>query len=144
MFKLFLTWHTEFFNDFLWFSMTFPGKMPFFQVNMKFHDFSSQGLNSMTFPGLCEPCVCVRERETCLLDFYPGINVYAPPTRKTLNIYRPTPTPSVTPLFLAPLLSGTHCQPQPWSVPPPSLSRLSWPGSSGTNPPAHAHTPHPR
>ena len=33
---------------------------------------------------------------------------------------------------------------RPWSVPPPSLSRLSWPGSSGTNPPAHAHTPHPR
>ena len=44
-----------FFNDFHWFSMTFPGKMPFFQVNIKFHDFSSQGLNSMTFPGLCEP-----------------------------------------------------------------------------------------
>ena len=42
--------------DFHWFSMTFPGKMPFFRVNIKFHDFSSQGLNSMTFSGLCEPC----------------------------------------------------------------------------------------
>ena len=55
MFKLSLTWHMKFFNDFHWFSMTFPGKIQFFQVNIKFHDFSSQGLNSMTFPGLCEP-----------------------------------------------------------------------------------------
>ena len=57
MLKLSLTWHMKFFNDFHWFSMTFPGKLPFFQVNIKFHDFSSQGLNSMTFPGLCEPCL---------------------------------------------------------------------------------------
>ena len=56
MFKLTLPWHITFFNDFHWFSMTFPGKMPFFQVNIKFNDFSSLGLNSMTFPGLCEPC----------------------------------------------------------------------------------------
>ena len=59
MFKLSLTWHLTFFNDFQWFSMTFPGKMPFFQVNIKFHDFSSQWLNSMTFPGLCEPCIYI-------------------------------------------------------------------------------------
>ena len=39
-----------------WFFFFFPGKIPFFQVNIKFNDFSSQGLNSMTFPGLCEPC----------------------------------------------------------------------------------------
>ena len=29
-----------FFNDFHWFSMTFPGKISFFQANIKFHDFS--------------------------------------------------------------------------------------------------------
>ena len=52
--KLSLTWYMTFFNDFHWFSMTFPGKMPFFQVNTKFHDFSSQQLISMIFPGLCE------------------------------------------------------------------------------------------
>ena len=57
MFKLTLTWYMKFFNDFLWFSMTFPGKKPFFQVNIKFNDFSSEGLNSMTFPGLCEPWI---------------------------------------------------------------------------------------
>ena len=64
MLKLSLTWHMIFFNDFHWFSMTFPGKMPFFQVNIKFHDFSSQGLNSMTVPGLCEPCYMYRQTNT--------------------------------------------------------------------------------
>ena len=29
-----------FFNDFHWFSMTFPDKMSFFQANIKFHDFA--------------------------------------------------------------------------------------------------------
>ena len=43
------------FNDFHWFLMTFPGKMSFFQANIKFHDFSRQDWNSMTFPGLYEP-----------------------------------------------------------------------------------------
>ena len=62
MFKLTLPWHITFFNDFHWFSMTFPGKMPFFQVNIKFNDFSSLGLNSMTFPGLFQPCQSI-----CLL-----------------------------------------------------------------------------
>ena len=42
MFELNLTWHMEFFNDLHWFSMTFPGKMPFFQANIKFHDFSKK------------------------------------------------------------------------------------------------------
>ena len=65
MLKLSLTWHMIFFNDFHWFSMTFPGKMPFFQVNIKFHDFSSQGLNSMTFPGLCEPCLMKLPSDEC-------------------------------------------------------------------------------
>ena len=44
------------FDDFHCFSMTFPGKMPFFQANIKFNDLSRQYLNSITFPGLCEPC----------------------------------------------------------------------------------------
>ena len=35
--------------------MTFPGKMLFFQANIKFNDFSRQDLNSMNFPGLYEP-----------------------------------------------------------------------------------------
>ena len=59
MFKLSLTWHMKFFNDFHWFSMTFPDKIPFFQVNIKFNDFSSQGLNSMTFPGLCRTMIYI-------------------------------------------------------------------------------------
>ena len=29
-------------DDFQWFSMAFPGKMPFFQVNIKFNDFHSK------------------------------------------------------------------------------------------------------
>ena len=41
-----------------------------------------------------------------------------------------------------PFWSYIKLQPQSWSVPPLSPSRLSWPGSSGTKPPAHAHTPH--
>ena len=41
--------------------MTFPGKMPFFQANIKFHDFSRQDWNSMTFQGLYEPCTLTAE-----------------------------------------------------------------------------------
>ena len=44
-----------FFNDFHWFSMTLPGKMSFIHANIKFHDFSRQDWNSLTFPGLYEP-----------------------------------------------------------------------------------------
>ena len=69
MFKLSLAWHLTFFNDLQWFSMTFPGKMPFFQVNMKFHDFSSQGLNSVTFPGLCEPWVTIQSHNVGLTSY---------------------------------------------------------------------------
>ena len=70
MLKLSLTWHMKFFNDFHWFSMTFPDKLPFFQVNIKFHDFSSQGLNFMTFPGLCEPCL-----SDCTVTWVPRSNL---------------------------------------------------------------------
>ena len=50
-----------FLNDFLfhWFSMIFPGKMSFFRADIKFHDFSRQDWNSMTFPGLYEPWLAV-------------------------------------------------------------------------------------
>ena len=41
-------------HDFDWFSITFPGKMPFFQANIKFNDFSRQDLNPRTFPVLHE------------------------------------------------------------------------------------------
>ena len=59
-----------FFNDFHWFSMTFPGKMSFFQANIKFHDFSRQDWNSMTFPGLYEPCIwCSGFPQTSLEKF---------------------------------------------------------------------------
>ena len=34
---------------FYWFSLTFPGKMAFFQANMKFDDFSRQEWNSLIF-----------------------------------------------------------------------------------------------
>ena len=81
MLKLSLTWHMKFFNDFHWFSMTFPGKLPFFQVNIKFHDFSSQGLNSMTFPGLCEPCSLCFATPSCLLA-----STWNRPKPKTMNI----------------------------------------------------------
>ena len=39
--------------------MTFPGKILFFQANIKLKNFSSQELNSMTFQGLYEPCLVV-------------------------------------------------------------------------------------
>ena len=54
--KIFEFFKLIFFNDLHGFSMTFPGKMPFFQANIKFNDFSRQDLNSMTFPGFYEPC----------------------------------------------------------------------------------------
>ena len=72
-FKLSLTWLMNFFKDFHWFSMTFPGNMPFFQVNIKFNDFSSQGLKSMTFPGLCEPWVMTCWRQYTVETLYSTI-----------------------------------------------------------------------
>ena len=42
-----------------WFSIASPGKMSFFEANIKFNYFSRHDLNSLTFTGLYEPWLIV-------------------------------------------------------------------------------------